>query len=92
MEKTLQELLNAFIHKNNKDILFLEGRVPELWHSVAGDFISSKTKSVVVQRGTLYVALTHASLRFELNAHRSDLRQRLNEELGAEVIREIVFL
>ena len=92
MEKTLQELLNAFIHKNNKDMLFLEGRVPELWHSVAGDFISSKTKSVVVQRGTLYVALTHASLRFELNARRSDLRQRLNEELGAEVIREIVFL
>jgi hypothetical protein len=92
MEKTLQELLGTFIHKNNKDLLFLEGRVPEVWHSIAGDFISSKTKSVVVRRRTLYVALTHASLRFELNARRSDLCKRLNEKLGYEVIQEIVFL
>jgi hypothetical protein len=92
MEKTLQELLGAFIHKNNKDLLFLEGRVPEVWHSIAGEFICSKTKSVVVRRGTLYIALTHATLRFELNARRSDLRKRLNEELGAEVIKEVVFL
>ncbi|MDR1345661.1 MAG: DUF721 domain-containing protein [Bacteroidales bacterium] len=91
MEKTLQELINAFIHKNNKDLLFLEGRVPELWHSIAGNFISSKTKSVVVQQGTLYVSLTNASLRFELNARRSDLRKRLNEALGMEIIKEIVF-
>jgi len=92
METTIQELLNSFIHKNNKDMLFLEGRIPELWHSTAGDFISSKTKSVVMQQGTLYVTLTNAALRFELNTRRSDLRKRLNDELGMAVIREIVFL
>lgn len=68
-----------------------EARVVETWASVAGTDINSVTESVWMDDSTLYVKITSAPWRQELHLHRRQWRDKLNEELGKELVDEIVF-
>ncbi|PSQ90052.1 MAG: DUF721 domain-containing protein [Bacteroidetes bacterium QS_8_64_10] len=68
-----------------------EARVVETWATIAGPQINGVTESAWVNRQTLYVKLTSAAWRQELTMRRSDWRDRLNDELGSELVEKIVF-
>ncbi len=86
----INELIQSFLSKNNKTTLFKERTVVEIWHHVMGDFIAKQTRSVSMKNGILYVSLTNASLRFELMGMRSALIDKLNEEVGLPVVKDII--
>ena len=86
----INELIQSFLSKNNKTTLFKERTVVEIWHQVMGDFIAKQTRSVSMKNGILYVSLTNASLRFELMGMRSALIDKLNEEVGFPVVKDII--
>jgi predicted nucleic acid-binding Zn ribbon protein len=68
-----------------------EARVIETWAAVAGTDINSVTESVWMKGSTLYVKITSAAWRQELHMRRRQWRQRLNDELDADLVDEIVF-
>lgn len=68
-----------------------EARVVETWASVAGTEVNSVTESVWMDEATLYVKITSAPWRQELHLHRRQWREKLNEDLGKELVDEIVF-
>ena len=68
-----------------------EARMVEAWADLAGAQILSVTDSVWVRRGRLFVKLTSSPWRQELHLQREDWRRRLNEHLGAELVKAIVF-
>lgn len=86
----INELIQSFLSKNNKTTQFKERTVVDLWHQVMGDFIAKHTRSVSMKNGILYVSLTNASLRFELMGMRSALIDKLNEEVGLPVVKDII--
>ena len=68
-----------------------EARVIETWAAVAGPDVNGVTDSVWMDGATLYVKITSATWRQELHMNRRQWRTRLNEELDAELVDEIVF-
>jgi predicted nucleic acid-binding Zn ribbon protein len=68
-----------------------EARVVETWAAVAGTDINSVTESAWMKGSTLYVKITSAGWRQELHMSRRKWRERLNGELGADLVDEIVF-
>ncbi len=68
-----------------------QARVVEAWTAVAGPKIGGMTNSTWVKGATLYVKISSAAWRHELHLRRRAWRDRLNEELGQELIDEIVF-
>lgn len=66
-------------------------RVVEAWAVVAGPQICAVTERARYQDGALSVHLTSAVWRHSLHTQRSQWRNRLNEELGGDLVREIVF-
>ncbi|MDX1545388.1 MAG: DUF721 domain-containing protein [Rhodothermales bacterium] len=66
-------------------------RVVEAWAVVAGRQVNAVTDAAWVKGGTLYVRITSAAWRHELHLRRHAWRDRLNEQLGQELVREIVF-
>lgn len=85
--KVLEEVIDQLGLQDKID----EARVIETWAAVAGTDINSVTESVWMKGSTLYVKITSAAWRQELHMGRRQWRQRLNDELEAELVDEIVF-
>jgi Protein of unknown function (DUF721). len=68
-----------------------EARVIETWATVASTKINSVTESAWMKGSTLYVKITSAPWRQELHMNRRKWRERLNGELGSDLVDEIIF-
>ncbi len=68
-----------------------EVRTIESWAALAGPHINAATASVWIRGDKLFVKLTSSVWRQELHLQRAQWRTQLNEALGAELVREIVF-
>lgn len=90
-EQRISDLIRQFVASNGKDELFRERKVLSIWPSVIGDYIANNTSSVSIKQGVLYVKVLNASLRFELNTSRSLIIKKLNDAVGGEVVKSIVF-
>lgn len=89
--RTIGNLLGLVIDELGIQRRLDETRATEAWPEVAGPTISRATTSVWMRGGTLYVKVRSAVWRQELHLNREAWRQRLNKNLGSELIREIRF-
>lgn len=68
-----------------------EARAVDAWPRVAVAGAARATESAWMRDGVLTVKLRSAAWRHTLHLQREDWRRKLNEHLGREVVREIVF-
>lgn len=64
-------------------------QVRDAWYEVMGN-TGKYTTDIHLDRQTLYVKLSSAALRQELDYGKEKIRQMLNEELGRELILKLV--
>ena len=64
--------------------------VVEAWATLMGNGVNSYTKNVALRNNILYVELTSAVLREELSYGKNKIIQMINDELGKDVVREVV--
>ncbi|MBY0424906.1 MAG: DUF721 domain-containing protein [Cytophagales bacterium] len=62
------------------------------WESMMGKAIASRTSKIFIKDKTLYVTLTSAPLKNELNLGKTKIVKFLNEQAGKEMITEVAFL
>ena len=60
------------------------------WENMVGKAISSRTAKVYIKDGVLFVHLKSSIVRNELMMIREGLREKLNNQAGEEIIKEIV--
>ncbi len=89
--KSIAEVIDGFMKAEQLDTQLNEQRASALWPQIVGQGINRYTISRDVRDGVLIVRLSSAPLRNELMMNRSALIKRINEALGQEVIREIIF-
>ena len=68
-----------------------EHKASYVWPDVVGHGINRYTISRSVSGGVMTVRLSSATLRNELMMNRTLLIKRINEAVGAEVIKEMIF-
>ena len=61
------------------------------WLKVAGQMIGTQTKPESLKNGVLSLNVLQPSMRFHLEQTKGPLLKRLQEELGAETVREVRF-
>ena len=89
-EGSIGDVLKQFIEKNKLQSGMDKIVVQEAWKSLMGNGVNSYTKEVVLKGSTLYVSLTSAVLREELSYGKQKIIKMINEELGKEVIKDII--
>lgn len=62
------------------------------WDKVMGETVAKRTTRIFLKKKELFVQISSAPLRQELKVIRSQIIQRINEEVGREAISEIKFL
>ncbi len=66
--------------------------IEENWASLMGNGVVSYTQEVTLRGATLYVKLSSSVLREELSYGKEKIRTMMNEALGKEEIKKIMFL
>lgn len=89
--KNIGQIIEDLLKKEKLDVELDEHRASVLWPQIVGDGINRYTIKRYVKDGVMTVHLSSASLANELMLGRSALIARINEALGREVIREIIF-
>ena len=89
--KNIGQIINDLLKKENLDVALDEHRASALWPQIVGDGINRYTIRRDVKDGVMTVYLSSAPLANELMLNRDRIIQRINEALGRDIIREIIF-
>lgn len=84
----LDDAIVAYLRESGLEKSVLEVQVEEAWPKVMGDVVTKLTRSVEVKDGVLIVRVNSAALKTQLFENRFQLVSKLNEAVGANVIRD----
>ena len=87
----ISDVIQQIFQQNNLQQKLDEVDIMQSWEKVLGSTIKNYTTELIIQNGVLYVKLSSSVLRNELMMTRSKLIASLNEKVGKEVIKDIVF-
>ncbi len=87
----LSDVLKDYIRENKLDKKLNELDVVASWEELLGQTVARYTESLRIQNGTLFVKTSSPALRNELIMMKEEIRRRLNEKAGQELVRQIVF-
>lgn len=88
--KQIDELVGQALRSMGLEQKFKEHEVCMIWPEVVGQMIASRTKSVRMTEGKLFVSFTSAVVKNEIMMVKEGLVRALNEKVGKEVVREMI--
>ncbi len=89
--QSVGDIINQVLRQERLDTRLDEQRALALWPKLVGQGINRYTTDRSVKNGVLTFTISSAPLRNQLMLSRSSLIARINETLGREVIKEIIF-
>lgn len=89
-ESAIGDVLKHIIDHNKLRPGMDQVAVKEAWFHLMGNGVKTYTRAVALKGTTLYVELTSAVLREELSYGKAKIVSMINEELGREVVRDVV--
>ncbi|WP_337833336.1 DUF721 domain-containing protein [Geoanaerobacter pelophilus] len=66
-----------------------EGAIWEVWNSAVGAQIASRAKPVAIRSGVLTIVVSSPPWLQQLNFMKSQIREKLNEAIGEELVKDI---
>jgi hypothetical protein len=87
---SMAEAVKDYIRAMNIGDKLSEAGVINSWEEIVGKAISSRTTRIYIKDHILYVHLNSSVVRNELAMLREVLRDKINQNAGTEVIKEIV--
>lgn len=87
----LSDVLKNYVQENKLERKLTELDLIQSWETVLGKTVARYTSNLYIQNSTLFVETTSPIMRNELLMNREEIRTRLNEIAGAEVIKTIIF-
>lgn len=88
--RKIDELVDQVLQQMGISQKFKEYEICQIWPEVVGQMISSRTRSLEVIDGKLFVMFTSAVVRNEILMVKEGLVKALNDRVGREVIKEII--
>jgi len=89
-ESPIRDILKEIIQVNKLQPGMDQVSVKDAWKNLMGNGVNSYTKTVLLKGSTLYVELTSSVLREELTYGKDKIIKMINDELGREVVKEVI--
>ena len=89
--QSISSVLKSYVQENNLERKLNELDLIKSWESVMGKTVSRYTGNLYIQNSTLFVETTSPIVRNELLMMKEEIRVRLNEVVGEELIKVIIF-
>ena len=85
------DMIRKFFRQNGLESPLNEYRLVDAWKDVVVPTFTMYTSNLYIKNQILYVHLTSSTVRQEMMMARDILVRRLNEQVGAQVIVNIIF-
>lgn len=89
--QSLSDVLKSYVQENKLERKLNELDLIKSWEAVMGKTVARYTGNIYIQNSTLFVETTSPIVRNELLMLKEDIRTRLNEVVGEELIKTIIF-
>ena len=89
-QSPIGDILKEIIQSNKLQPGINQVAVSDAWKNLMGNGVNNYTQRVTLKGSTLYVELTSAVLRQELSYGKDKIITMFNEELKAEIVKEVV--
>ncbi|GIZ09962.1 DUF721 domain-containing protein [Flavobacterium sp. UMI-01] len=89
-ESTVGAVIQQFIEGHRLQSGMDQVNVKEAWANLMGNGVNRYTQNVALKNSTLYVELTSSVLREELSLGKSKIIKMINEEIGRDVVTNVV--
>jgi predicted nucleic acid-binding Zn ribbon protein len=89
--QSISSVLKSYVQENNLERKLNELDLIKSWESVMGKTVSRYTGNLYIQNSTLFVETSSPIVRNELLMMKEEIRVRLNEVVGEELIKAIIF-
>lgn len=90
MSRSLASVLREVLVKYRLTGELHKAKMPEYWQDAVGAIIARSTEVRGFEHGVLRVHAREAVWRSEVMLRREEIRRRLNERIGEELVREII--
>lgn len=87
--ESIGDLLAVFFRENGMEQRMLGDQLIELWPQVMGPQVARLTGKIEIKNQVLFVQIRSAALRQQLFECRTALIRKLNDSVGAQVIKDI---
>lgn len=84
------EALNQILAKSRLKNGLRAAAINEVWEKIMGTTIAKYTQKIEIINHKLFITTHVAALKNELHFQKELIKQRLNEEFGEDVVKEIV--
>jgi hypothetical protein len=89
--QTLGEVIREYVLEMKMDSKLKEADIASSWKSLMGKTIARYTSNIYMAKRILFVEINSSVVKNELIMLREEIRKRLNESAGEELITKIVF-
>ncbi len=89
--RSIGDVFGDFIRENEFEDKMKAVEVVEYWYELMGKPFTAYTRSISLSNGILLVEISSPVVKSELIMNREELRCRINEKVGEEIVRKIVF-
>lgn len=87
----ISSVLTAFINNSKLEYGLLKVRTQQAWEQIMSQSVLHSTSNVSLRGETLYIELKSSAVKQNLFYESQNIINKLNEILGKEVIRKIIF-
>ena len=88
LKEVIDDLLNAYKLRGK----FNQKRVIASWERIMGKTIANRTDAVFFKEKKLIIKLNSSVLREELSYSKNKIIQLINEDMGEEVVKEVILI
>ena len=89
--QSLSEILREYIKDNRIERKLKEVDVVESWEDLLGKTVARYTRNIYIRNKVLYVEISSSVVKNELFMMREEIKRKINEKEGDEIVRTIVF-
>jgi len=89
--QSLGEVIREYVQGTSIEQKLKEVDVVQSWEELLGKTIAHYTRNVSLKNKTLFVEISSSVVKNELFMMREEIRRKLNEKAGEELVSKIIF-
>lgn len=89
--QSLSDILKEYVKEVRIDHKLKEVDVVQSWESLLGKTIAHYTRNIYIRKKILFVEISSSVAKNELFMMREEIRRKINEKAGEEIIKTIIF-
>ena len=90
--ESISDILGKFLREEGLETPLLEHRALQAWPAVMGEAITRYTSDLKIRNGILYVKVSSAPLRQNLQMAHKTIAEKINTHVGSHVLTDVRFV